>query len=65
MPPAIHRIAAMTIDHLGEKVSTTISAGVNCRIPDHTAVPDSIILGADKALYAAKERGRNQVVFFG
>ncbi|HNZ10215.1 MAG: Phytochrome-like protein cph2 [Deltaproteobacteria bacterium ADurb.Bin151] len=62
---AIHSIAAMTLDHLGEKVSTTISAGVNCRIPDHTAVPDSIILGADKALYAAKERGRNQVVFFG
>ncbi len=61
---AIHSIAAMTIDHQGEKVGTTISAGVNCRIPDHNAVSDSIILGADKALYAAKERGRNQVVVF-
>ena len=62
---AIRSIAAITIDHQGQKVCTTICAGVNCRIPDHNTVSDSIVLGADKALYAAKERGRNQVVFFG
>ena len=61
---ALHSIATMAIDHQGEKIGTTISAGVNCCIPDHNTLSDAIILGADKALYMAKQRGRNQIVFF-
>ncbi|MHB8137667.1 MAG: GGDEF domain-containing protein [Smithellaceae bacterium] len=61
---AIRSIASMTIDHQGGKISTTISAGVHCCIPEHSSISDYIITGADKALYLAKQRGRNQVVFF-
>ncbi len=61
---AIHDIASMTIDHQGEKIGTTMSAGVNCCIPDFQSIADSLISGADKALYLAKQRGRNQVVVF-
>jgi len=59
---ATHKIASMTINHQGEKVGTTISAGVNGCIPNFSSRSDSIIAGADKALYMAKERGRDQVV---
>jgi diguanylate cyclase (GGDEF)-like protein len=59
---ATHQIASMTLDHQGKKVGTTISSGVNCCIPDFNSRSDSIISGADKALYMAKDRGRNQVV---
>lgn len=61
---ATQKIASMTIDHQGEKVRTTVSAGVNCCIPDFNSRSDFVIACADEALYTAKQRGRNQVVVF-
>lgn len=61
---ALHKIASLTIDHQGMKVNTTISAGINCCIPNFNSSPDSIITGADEALYMAKQRGRNRAVDF-
>jgi len=59
---ATQSMASLAIDYQGEKVGTTLSAGVNCCIPNFNVRPDSMIVGADQALYMAKERGRNQVV---
>jgi diguanylate cyclase (GGDEF)-like protein len=61
---ALSKVAAMTIDHKGVKVRATISAGVNCCIPNFNLRSDSIIAGADAALYIAKEAGRNRAVVF-
>jgi diguanylate cyclase (GGDEF)-like protein len=57
-------VESLTIDHQETKVRTTISAGIMSCIPDFQSRSDSIISGADKALYSAKQKGRNNVVIF-
>ncbi len=57
-------VESLTIDHQETKVGTTISAGIMSCIPDFQTRSDSIVSGADKALYAAKQKGRNKVVIF-
>ena len=42
----------------------TISLGVHSLIPDSQATPELLIALADKALYEAKERGRNQAFLY-
>ena len=42
-------------------IRITVSAGA-ASSPDHGVTPDEILNIADKALYEAKRRGRNQVV---
>lgn len=49
--------------HLGG-ISITLSVGVAVW-PDDGEDPDSVFKAADDALYQAKERGRNQVVYLG
>jgi diguanylate cyclase (GGDEF)-like protein len=39
----------------------TVSIGVSSAVPDGIIRPDHLILSADKALYSAKESGRNKV----
>jgi diguanylate cyclase (GGDEF)-like protein len=58
------KIKAMTIDHQGNKVAATISSGIICCVPDVNTISDSIISGADQALYMAKQEGRDRVVVF-
>jgi diguanylate cyclase (GGDEF)-like protein len=59
-----NKIKAMTIDHQGTKVGATISSGIICCVPDVNTISDSIISGADQALYMAKQEGRDKVVVF-
>ena len=59
-----YKIKAMTIDHQGNKVGATISSGIICCVPDVNTISDSIISGADQALYMAKQEGRDRVVVF-
>ena len=53
------------IENLGSPVSNelTISAGVATDYPSKELYPDELVARADKALYQAKKRGRNCVVY--
>jgi diguanylate cyclase (GGDEF)-like protein len=46
----------------GKSLSVTVSIGVNCEVPPRYNNPAEFLSKADKALYAAKEAGRNRVV---
>ena len=48
----------------GMKTNVTISVGVNTMVDQHTATVDELISGADKALYTAKNGGRNKVCIY-
>jgi diguanylate cyclase (GGDEF)-like protein len=58
-------IEGLRIEHRGSKISTilTVSIGGVCIVPTPGMRDDALIHTADTNLYAAKERGRNQVVF--
>lgn len=56
------RIAALEIQYKGERIPVTSSIGVSV-IPGQSL--DHQITDADKALYAAKQSGRNRVVLHG
>lgn len=55
------RLEALHIPHSGSKVSAyvTVSIGLAAMIPDQQTNEDDLIADADKALYRAKENGRN------
>jgi diguanylate cyclase (GGDEF)-like protein len=55
------RIAAMTVEHEGERIPVTISLGV-AGLPDVDPTVEKLVAAADGALYEAKQRGRNRVV---
>lgn len=55
-------VEAMTIAVAEIELSLTISVGVAAWIPESEADYEAIVALADKALYKAKSRGRNQVV---
>ncbi|MDR0465522.1 MAG: diguanylate cyclase [Treponema sp.] len=47
----------------GPVINITISIGVNSIIPSRMDSIDAFLSGADKGLYAAKEAGRNKVIY--
>ena len=49
----------------GRETKVTVSLGVASMIPNDSLTPKDLIAAADKALYQAKESGRNRVVSFG
>ncbi len=59
-------VEALEIRHAGSKVSkyVTLSLGLSSTVPADRLAFESLIKEADKALYEAKERGRNQVFYF-
>ena len=55
-------IEGFTVSYDGVSVSMTVSIGVSCILPEFGQSVEEIIAHADKALYVAKESGRNQVM---
>lgn len=57
-------IQRLKIPHMRSQVSRyiTLSLGVSCALPSADIIPESLIGVADKALYEAKNQGRNQTV---
>jgi diguanylate cyclase (GGDEF)-like protein/PAS domain S-box-containing protein len=56
-------IAQMEIPYQGDILRPTVSLGV-ATFPDHGSSIDEVIARADKALYHAKNTGRNQAVLY-
>ncbi|MDI6743248.1 MAG: GGDEF domain-containing protein [Smithella sp.] len=61
---ARQNIEFLILYHQGKKFATTISAGIMCSVADFNTRPDDIVACADKALYHAKQTGRNKIVVF-
>ena len=54
------RIAAMVVEHEGERIPVTVSLGV-AGFPEVAQSAEKLISAADEALYEAKQHGRNRV----
>jgi len=56
-------VESLNLEHLKSEASgfVTISLGVAMLVPSQDSTPDRILKDADKALYQAKENGRNRV----
>lgn len=52
--------AALVIEHADHRLQNTFSAGV-AAFPAHGATSDDVLRAADRALYVAKDAGRNRV----
>lgn len=56
-------VESMNVPHLAApgRAVVTVSVGVTSVVPTRGSRPDAALLAADRALYAAKEQGRNRV----
>lgn len=55
-------VAALALDHEGTPLPLTISAGIAARVPAGNDMANRLLRDADRALYKAKDEGRNRVV---
>jgi len=57
-------VERLKIPHMRSQVSRyiTLSSGVSCVFPSADITPESLIGGADEALYEAKNQGRNRTI---
>lgn len=57
----------LKLSHAQSPVSNhvTLSLGINSLVPDLTLSPDLLVLGADQALYQAKQQGRDRAIAYG
>jgi diguanylate cyclase len=58
----LRSVAAVRILHEGETVRIACSIGVASMLPAAHSTPAALVNQADKALYEAKQQGRNRVV---
>ncbi len=54
-------IEAMVVNYEGQNLRFTASIGVASVVPSSQGTPQDLLAGADKALYQAKQTGRNRV----
>jgi len=59
-----HRIETANLVYEARKLSTTISIGLACSIPEKGMSENEMFTNADKALYQSKQDGRNRVTLF-
>lgn len=55
-------VASLKIEHQNQVLSLTISAGVSATIPAGEKAAEFLLREADRALYKAKDEGRNRIV---
>ncbi|MEE8268694.1 MAG: diguanylate cyclase [Nitrospinaceae bacterium] len=58
-----HKIQYMNLSFEGEKVEVTVAGGI-ATFPLDTDIETEMVECADRALYRAKDQGRNQIVLF-
>jgi diguanylate cyclase (GGDEF)-like protein len=55
-------VAGTVVESASARINVTISAGVTCADPEQVTDLSALIERADRALYAAKQAGRNRIV---